>query len=123
MSSSLAPGPQTKLRDKAELDLEKYLIQPIEEEFMQPVYNYYRSDKVLGQLYRAIDEQKIWKDNIRPKRNTARTSFWSRFIQGVITKCNIQRRPTVWLPHRETARRLRVVYVYPHTLNAEIVAD
>ncbi|CRG92726.1 hypothetical protein PISL3812_09792 [Talaromyces islandicus] len=107
----LAPGPQTKLRDRAEIDLEDYIIQPKEDEIMRPVYNYYRSDKLLGQLYRAIDEQKIWKENIRPKRTAATASFWSRFIQGAITKCNI-RRPIRWIGHRDVARRLRVVYVH-----------
>jgi hypothetical protein len=77
---------------------------------MRPVYKYYKSDKLLGQLYRAIDEQQIWNQSIRPIRIAATTSFWPRFIQGVITKCNI-RGPIRWRDHRDTARRLRVVYV------------
>lgn len=117
MPSSLAPGPQTKLRDRAEIDLDKYIIQPVEDELMRPVYDYYKSDKLLGQLYRAIDEQKIWKQHIRPRRVGATTSFWSRFIQGVVAKCNI-RGPIRWQDHRETARGLRVVYVYSSRLYA-----
>ncbi|KAF3407834.1 putative RNA-dependent RNA polymerase 2 [Talaromyces pinophilus] len=105
----LAPGPQTKLRNRAEIDLEKYIIQPKEDEIMRPVYKYYKSDKLLGHLYRAIDEQQIWKQSIRPIRIAATTSFWPRFIHGVITKCNI-RGPIRWRDHRDTARRLRVVY-------------
>ena len=30
-----------------------------------PKYLYYRSDKVLGQLYRAINEKKIWYEKIK----------------------------------------------------------
>ena len=30
-----------------------------------PNYGYYKSEKILGKLFRAIDEKRIWRDDIR----------------------------------------------------------
>ena len=47
-----------------------------------PRHKYYESKKVLGELYRAIDERKIWKDDV--KTTTARgLNFWPDFLSGL----------------------------------------
>ncbi|TLD30889.1 hypothetical protein PspLS_02686 [Pyricularia sp. CBS 133598] len=64
----LSPGPIAKYHDKGEITLEEYTITEKGEEDEEgdgPRYKYYPSEKVLGRLYREIDEEKIWDENIR----------------------------------------------------------
>lgn len=41
---------------------------------------YHMSEKILGQLFRSIDEKKIWKEDIHPEINTAGPSVWDQLI-------------------------------------------
>ena len=60
---SLAPGPQAHIRDRYEIELDQYVLPATndeDEDDSEPRRKYYKSEKVLGKLYRAIDERKIW---------------------------------------------------------------
>lgn len=62
----MAPGPQTHILDKSHIVLDDYILQTAygEDEDSEPRRKYYRSEKVLGQLYRAVDERKIWHGDV-----------------------------------------------------------
>jgi hypothetical protein len=44
------------------------------------VPKYYQSDKILGHLYRNVDEKKIWDEDIHRKINTAGPSVWDQLL-------------------------------------------
>ena len=56
-----------------------------EDDESRPIYEYYRSDKILGQLYRAIDEKKIWRENIKMGRpvDHENKSVWAEFLERI----------------------------------------
>lgn len=43
-------------------------------------HKYYRSEKILGQLYRAVDEEKIWNDHIKITVDTSGPTIWQEFL-------------------------------------------
>jgi len=51
------------------------------DESEQQSYQYYTSEKVLGKLYRAIDERSIWKNDVHSVATTDGPSFWDQFLQ------------------------------------------
>ena len=68
---SLAPAPPTNIKDRTEILFDAPTV-PLnngdgddDDENRGPTHLYYHSDKILGQLYRAIDERKIWFENIK----------------------------------------------------------
>ena len=70
LRSSLAPGPQAHIYEKSEVELDQDVLQPTydeDEDDSGPPRKYYKSEKILGKLYRAIDERKIWYENVRSK--------------------------------------------------------
>ena len=73
-----------KIQDKSELEMDEYIHQGEGEgdDAEGPRHKYYKSKKVLGELYRAIDERKIWRDDI--KTTTAPgLDFWDTFPGGI----------------------------------------
>lgn len=75
---SLAPGTVAYVHDRSEIELEKYVVdteRDVHAEALDgPAYRYYRSDKILGVLFRAVDESKIWYQDIHkevPKTTAA----------------------------------------------------
>jgi hypothetical protein len=61
-----------------------------DEEELSPSFAYYNSVKILGKLYRAIDEKKIWTEDVkRPVPSThGSPSIWNEFAG--LTKRNIK---------------------------------
>lgn len=46
-----------------------------------PRHSYYRSDKILGQLYDAVDEEKIWHQDIQlPRLSPNDNAFWRQML-------------------------------------------
>jgi hypothetical protein len=87
---SLAPGPVTVLHkgnvDRLTLDTRNANVD--DEDSDGPSYQYYKSEKILGQLYRAVDEEKIWYEDIRKVVQTDGPSFWDSFLQWAQKKCD-----------------------------------
>ncbi|KAI9369211.1 RNA dependent RNA polymerase-domain-containing protein [Aspergillus egyptiacus] len=108
----LAPGPQAYLHDKQEIKLEPYYIRPNpnDDEDSGPVHRYYRSEKILGKLYRAIDEHKIWNEEIRSVTAPNPTAFWKKLIDSLTARCISLGAPVTWQHHIETARQIRSAY-------------
>lgn len=113
--SSFAPGPNTRIEDKSVVELDDYVLEPAEDEeedqFSGARYQYYKSEKILGQLYRAIDVSKIWKEDIRSKMRPAGASFWDEFILKIRPRYEaIVGHVQTWTVHLETAREIRGWY-------------
>ena len=57
-----------------------------------PNYKYYRSERLLGRLFRAVDEKKIWEEEIRRQLPEDQGSIWDQFrglIRAKIASLNI----------------------------------
>jgi hypothetical protein len=48
-----------------------------------PRHRYYGSDKILGQLYRAVEEQKIWAEDIRLTVTAGGPPFWDQLLTAL----------------------------------------
>jgi hypothetical protein len=48
-----------------------------------PRYRYYKSDRIIGQLFRAVDERKIWHKSIRMTIPKGGPSFWQKFLRSI----------------------------------------
>lgn len=46
----------------------------------RPRYRYHRSEKILGQLYRDIDEKKIWSEDIDRHVDKNEQDIWESII-------------------------------------------
>ena len=52
----------------------------------QTRHRYHRSEKILGRLYREVDERKIWSENIQKKVKTDGPAFWEEFLNAAGAK-------------------------------------
>lgn len=105
---SLAPGPQAHIHDRSEIELEQVVQTTYDEDDDDsgPPRKYYKSEKILGKLYRAIDERKIWNENVRSKLEPGGTPFWDQFIHSCMKRCHVFRK--ISYTHRvEEAFRIR----------------
>ncbi|KAL5318216.1 hypothetical protein ACEPPN_013275 [Leptodophora sp. 'Broadleaf-Isolate-01'] len=106
----MAMGNQVKMEKKDGLLLEAASLSTQDEnndddDFQ--AYRYYESDKILGKLYRAIDEHEVFSD-IRKYRQLpgAASSILSKVWDHVIRKCwNVK-----WAHHITWAREIREMY-------------
>ncbi|KAI4593690.1 hypothetical protein KJ359_009174 [Pestalotiopsis sp. 9143b] len=82
-----------------------------EEEDSGPGFRYYLSDKVLGQLYRAINEQKIWNESVRIDRKQGDANeVWNSFQSYVIEQCDDRLGGVVWDSFTDEAWDIRRAY-------------
>ncbi|KAM0351505.1 hypothetical protein ACHAPU_002509 [Fusarium lateritium] len=90
----LAMAPPLKLYDKGQLD---HIMEEEEEDNADDAMSryktkYYPSQKVLGHLYRNVDENKIWNEDIHRSINTAGPSVWDQLltiVENEIVKYNL----------------------------------
>ncbi|KAG5661047.1 hypothetical protein KAF25_002690 [Fusarium avenaceum] len=71
---------------------------------------YYSSEKILGQLYRNVDEKKIWDEDIHRSINTAGPSVWDQLlaiVQAEIVRYNLD---VDWTRSSEQAWKIRGLY-------------
>lgn len=113
--ASFAPGPETRVVDKSAIELDDYILEPEadeeEDQFSGARYVYYKSEKILGHLYRAVDVPKIWKDDIRSKVWPAVASFWDEFILKIRPRYEaVVGNTAAWAGYMATARELRDWY-------------
>lgn len=74
-------------------------------------YKYYESDKILGHLYRAVDEQKIWREDVQSKVRPLGDSFWDEFLRVMRPRYEaLTGNSTSWVAHMDTAREIRTWY-------------
>lgn len=89
--TSLAPAPPAELVDRSEISFDSPLLlvtnEDDEDDNTGPNYGYYKSDKVLGKLFRAIDERRIWRDDIRDPAAEKAGPIWEVLVGYVIDEC------------------------------------
>lgn len=95
----MAPGPYTRINKNSEIEFDEFVYYPAhdEDEDTKPHYRYYKSEKILGKLYRAVDERKIWHEDVKLKGNEG--SFWDGFIEMATKRC----RAVGWINWRHQA--------------------
>ncbi|KAI3400992.1 hypothetical protein diail_697 [Diaporthe ilicicola] len=113
----LAPGPEARVVDKSTIELDDYILEPAaddeEDQYNRQRHVYYTSEKLLGHLYRAIDEQKIWREDVRSKvpATGGSSSFWDDFFIKIHPRYEaIVDNSNDWKGHLETAREIRGWY-------------
>lgn len=118
----LAPGPQVSIYKKTDIELDSYVPQQDEDEEDEdgPRHRYYFSDRVLGKLYRAVDEERIWNEDIRQVLPRGGASFWdeliTRFQERVKSIGEIE-----WGHRSDEAHRLR--HAYDHAIEELMVEN
>ncbi|XXG96387.1 hypothetical protein Hte_002669 [Hypoxylon texense] len=107
----LAPAPPANIVDRTEIVFEAPKAPALEDEDEEsgPKYQYYKSSKVLGKLYRAIDEKKIWKENIHRIASSQGTSVWDQLSRYFRNECE-KLGDVNWRPLQDDARRIRQAY-------------
>lgn len=107
---SLAPGPWVKILTNSELAMDDHIAQDEEDEDVDaPSHKYYYSQRILGRLYRGVQEDKIWNESIRratPHSNT----FWGTLIRNFQKQIDAIGKID-WRRRRQEAESLRHVYV------------
>jgi hypothetical protein len=66
-----------------------------EDEDTGPTHMYYRSDKILGLLYRAVDEKKIWFENIKFSGHRS-VSVFNVLLKHIKSECSRRLREINW---------------------------
>lgn len=107
----MVPGPWVKIKDKAEIEMnEEHLLEGADEEDAEgPQYTYYKSEKILGELFRAVEERKIWDKDIKWSGQGKDHDFWSRVtieLQAAAFRAGFG--ILDWRGKREEAQRIRL---------------
>ncbi|KAI8634474.1 RdRP-domain-containing protein [Xylariaceae sp. FL1651] len=108
----LAPAPPANIIDRTEVRFEAPLapsIEADEDDDSGPKHQFYRSDKILGKLYRAIDEKKIWKEDIHLIINRSGISLWDELLVHVDRECE-KLGHVDWMAALNEARSIRQAY-------------
>ncbi|ATY60774.1 rna-dependent rna polymerase [Cordyceps militaris] len=71
---------------------------------------YHRSEKILGHLYRGIDENKIWSENIYRSIPKLSSSVWEQLLERVQAELNLRRINMYYESHRQRAWKIRALY-------------
>lgn len=79
-----------------------------------PKHKFYKSDKILGKLYRAIDEKKIWKDDIHLIVNRSGSSLWDELFVHITSQCKENLGVVDWERALDEAHSIRQAYVFVH---------
>jgi hypothetical protein len=106
---SLAPGPWVTIKANSQIDMAPYIVPNEDDDEEGPNHIYYKSEKLLGVLYRAIDERKIWAENIR--RNNAQydnsSGFWETLVLAVKARVSEYFGDLEWSHRWAQAERIR----------------
>ncbi|KAK4233862.1 RNA dependent RNA polymerase-domain-containing protein [Achaetomium macrosporum] len=110
----LAPGPQITIYNRSDIEMMGQHVadqngEDDEDNKEGPRYRYYRSDKILGQLYRAVDEQKIWAEDIRMVVQAGGSSFWDQLLEALDQRVSAIG-PVEWQHRSAEAHRIRYAY-------------
>ncbi|GLA19846.1 hypothetical protein AnigIFM62618_007970 [Aspergillus niger] len=107
----MAPGPVARIHNKSDIELEEYVIQAAydEDDDMEPFHKYYRSEKILGKLYRGVDERQIWQEDIQSKVQPNEDEFWNEFLWSTLELCD-KIGDLSWERWLDEARHIRLRY-------------
>ncbi|KAF7533327.1 hypothetical protein G7054_g7182 [Neopestalotiopsis clavispora] len=112
----MAPAPPTHLQNRTEIVFDAPT-RPAADEYNDeeddsgPGLRYYLSEKILGQLYRAINEQKIWKESVRIDRKQGDgVEVWNKFQSYVMEQCEDKLGGVTWASFIDEAWVIREAY-------------
>ncbi|GKZ75896.1 hypothetical protein AnigIFM56816_003354 [Aspergillus niger] len=107
----MAPGPVARIHNKSDIELEEYVIQAAydEDDDLEPFHKYYRSEKILGKLYRGVDERQIWQEDIQSKVPPNEDEFWNEFLWSTLERCD-KIGNLSWERWLDEARHIRLRY-------------
>ena len=106
---SLAIAPQVEFVDLSTVKFEDAAPIPAndDDEDAGAQFQYYKSDKILGRLFRAVDEERIWHDSVRYKVKRDPTLMWETLRHKVDRICKDY--GLNWRGQEEKARELRTL--------------
>ncbi|KAL0940271.1 RNA-dependent RNA polymerase [Colletotrichum truncatum] len=108
-----APAPPARLYDREQIELmdDDNEASDDDEDMSGPSYSYYKSEKILGVLFRNVDEKKIWDEDIRTIVSKSGPSVWSQLAGLIQRKVDVYSEGRVsWKTKRDDAKRLRDIY-------------
>jgi len=105
-----APGPHVRIKKLGGVSFEEAIDREPDEEGDEDddftSYRYYESDKILGKLYRAIDEREIF-EQIKQRTMSHATESDSMVIEVVWGYVQQRCQLIQWQHHLESARDIR----------------
>ncbi|KAH7410523.1 rna-dependent rna polymerase [Phaeosphaeria sp. MPI-PUGE-AT-0046c] len=109
----LSPAPPTNIKDRTEIHFDDSVAVARdvgdEDEGEAPSHVYYKSDKINGKLYRAVEENKIWHDDIKMSA-TYSQNVWSELMRYIIAECNRKLGGLRWANAKAEAWDIRHAY-------------
>ncbi|KAK3396965.1 RNA dependent RNA polymerase-domain-containing protein [Sordaria brevicollis] len=106
----LSSGPIIELTDKSTVELEReHLKEDDDDEDDGPRHGFYKSDKVIGKLYRAVDESQIWTTDIKKQFPSGGPSFWDELKVALDKRIRSIGR-LHWKKRLDDAHRIREAY-------------
>lgn len=106
----MSPAPLTNLKDRTEIVFDAPTAPAAmtgdEDDDTSPNYMYYISDKILGRLYRAIDEKKIWFEDIKIGKQ-AISSIWRELLDYLASICEHDLKGITWAEFKPEAWEIR----------------
>ncbi|KAK7177991.1 RNA-dependent RNA polymerase [Paraphaeosphaeria sporulosa] len=108
----LAPAPPANIKKRTEISFDtSNEISPNDgdEDSAGPRYQYYYSDNISGKLFRAIDESRIWFQDIKsvmPKQ----ADIWVDVLNFVNKQCDRIVGGVQWSEHEKEASQIRLAY-------------
>ncbi|KAJ0349272.1 hypothetical protein COL154_013624, partial [Colletotrichum chrysophilum] len=111
LNPSLAPAPPARIFNRSEIEfLAPENPTDEDEEEALPAHQYYKSEKILGVLYRNVDERQIWNEDIRRIVDRTGPSVWEQFAGLMHRKIyDYSSGRVTWKKRQVEARRLRDV--------------
>ncbi|RGP68784.1 hypothetical protein FLONG3_8047 [Fusarium longipes] len=108
----LALAPPLKLYDKGQLAHigEDDEVDNSNDVMARAKANYYQSDKILGRLYRNVDEKKIWDEDIHRSINTTGPSVWDQLLTIAQKEVIEYKLDIDWTRKSEEAWKIRGLY-------------
>lgn len=112
----MAPSVPMNIKRRTEISFEEEVLEPEgdddDEENNGPRFKYYESDKILGLLYRAIDEKRIWHESVRVNtKRTAGPPIWNALISLIESECSETLGGEVdWKQYEAEALKIRETY-------------
>lgn len=85
-----------------------------EDAFAPAKHRYHRSEKILGKLYRAVDEKEIWTSHIFKMVDTTGPSIWEQLL-GLV-QCEISDLGLALHPERRHDEAWRIRNLYDSTI-------
>lgn len=107
----MAPAPPVKLYDLGQIDfIEETNDEDDDDDGMGGArHRYHRSEKILGHLYRGVDEKKIWNKDIHRTVDMNGPSVWDQLLRLMQAELEVYGIDTGHKRHRDEAWKLRIL--------------